>query len=132
MFNSRGDRPPPRAAVDASRESGPRVRREWRDSLLVKHAAFVTLVFILTTGTLGHLAYRFARGMLSDDADERLMLVASGRALLLEKSAAEQLQDLALVAGRPRLAQLLGERAAGEARESLVHDEIAPLLESAK
>src|SRR3989442_13692950 len=92
----------------------PRTRRTLRSSLLLKQTAFVAMVTIVTGGTLILASERFARRIVSDEIDQRLVLIATDRQALLQAYIHQQQERVALVASRTRLRQLVEQRAPGK------------------
>ncbi|MEX0703664.1 MAG: response regulator [Planctomycetales bacterium] len=85
-------------------------RPAWHRSVPVKLALIVAALVVATSGAVGHFGYLFARNTLQQQIRERLDVVASDRGALLETFAAQQLDNVALVASRTLLRQLLEER----------------------
>ncbi len=101
-------------------------------SLLVRNTLFVATVVILTAGLLGHMAYVTAREILHDNIHNRLRLIASERSARLESYAHQQLERAALVAGRTRLVELLGDYSTGKITPTDFRKEADRILKDAQ
>lgn len=83
-------------------------------SVLLKQTAFVALMIVLTGGTLILAGQSFIRRIVTDQIDQRLVLAASDRQVLLQTYIGQQQERVALIASRTRLRQLVGEYEAGK------------------
>ncbi|MBI2248187.1 MAG: cache domain-containing protein, partial [Armatimonadetes bacterium] len=83
-------------------------------SVLLKQTAFVALMIVLTGGTLILAGQPFVRRIVTDQIDQRLVLAASDRQVLLQTYIGQQQERVALIASRTRLRQLVGEYEAGK------------------
>src|SRR5688572_273953 len=76
-------------------------------SLVVKQAAFVALVVIMTGGILTSVGYWFARNTLREEIHQRLQLAASYSQKLIDSYIRRQHERLALIASRTQLRRLI-------------------------
>jgi PAS domain S-box-containing protein len=117
------------------RESSDPDRRNvarFRHSVFFKLAIFVAVVVVVTAGSVGHLAYRHARSMMIEEVRGRLSLIADLRATLLERSTANYLDQVSLVANRSHLGELLSEFSRDTASEARVREEVEAILKDAQ
>jgi len=110
----------------------PPTRWTLRSSLLLKQTAFVAMVTIVTGGTLILASERFARRIVRDEIDQRLVLIATDRQALLQAYIHQQQERVALVASRTRLRQLVEERAAGKIPADQFRRQSAQILADAQ
>ena len=110
----------------------PRQRWSLRPSLLLKQTAFVALVTIVTGGTLILASEGFARRMVRDEIDQRLLLAATDRQALLQNYIHQQEELVGLVASRTRLRQLVADRAAGKIAPDEFRQQSAQILADAR
>jgi PAS domain S-box-containing protein len=108
------------------------LRSQWRSSVLLKQTAFVALVIVLTVGTLILSGHRFVRGIVTAQIDQRLVLAASDRQVLLQTYVRQQQERVALVASRTRLRQLIEEYAAGRMQGEVFRSESSRILVDAQ
>lgn len=108
------------------------LRSQWRSSVLLKQTAFVALVIVLTVGTLILSGHRFVRGIVTAQIDQRLVLAASDRQVLLQTYIRQQQERVALVASRTRLRQLIQEYAAGRMQGEVFRSESSRILVDAQ
>src|SRR5207245_5327370 len=110
----------------------PTTRWTLRSSLLLKQTAFVAMVTIVTGGTLILASERFARRIVRDEIDQRLVLIATDRQALLQAYIHQQQERVALVASRTRLRQLVEERAARKIPADQFRRQSAQILADAR
>ena len=110
----------------------PRQRWFLRSSLLLKQTAFVAVVTIVTGGTLILASEGFARRMVRDEIDQRLLLAATDRQALLQNYIHQQEELVGLVASRTRLRQLVADRAAGKIAPDEFRQQSAQILADAR
>jgi signal transduction histidine kinase len=91
----------------------PRAGLRLRSSILLKQTAFVAVMVVLTSGTLILSGHHFVRKMVADQINQRLILAASDRQVLLQTYLRQQQERIALVASRTRLRQLTDEYETG-------------------
>lgn len=92
----------------------PRAGLRLRSSVLLKQTAFVAVMILLTGGTLILSGHRFVRKMVVEQINQRLILAASDRQVLLQTYIRQQQERVALVASRTRLRQLTEDYEAGK------------------
>jgi len=90
------------------------------------------MVTIVTGGTLILASERFARRIVRDEIDQRLVLIATDRQALLQAYIHQQQERVALVASRTRLRQLVEERAAGKIPADQFRRQSAQILADAQ
>ncbi|HEU4797668.1 MAG TPA: cache domain-containing protein, partial [bacterium] len=81
---------------------------------MLKQTAFVAVMIVLTGGTLILSGHGFVRKMVVDQINQRLILAASDRQVLLQTYIRQQQERVALVASRTRLRQLTEDYEAGK------------------
>jgi two-component system, sensor histidine kinase and response regulator len=77
------------------------------NSLLVRQAAFVSLVVIITSAVLSWAGYVLAREILRDDIHQRLSIIAGNRRAMLSAYVAQQQERIGLIASRTLLSELV-------------------------
>lgn len=102
-------------SISASEPARRPARAGWRlrSSILLKQTAFVAVMVVLTGGALILSGHHFVRKMVADQINQRLILAASDRQVLLQTYLRQQQERIALVASRTRLRQLTDEYETG-------------------
>lgn len=110
----------------------PRKHLSLPSSLLLKQTVFVALVTIVTGGTLILAAGNFARRIVRDQIDQRLVLAGTDLQALLQMYIRQQEERVALVASRTRLRQLIEDHAAGKIPADEFRRQSAQILADAR
>lgn len=118
------------ASAMASRQA--RWSMRIRPSILLKQTAFVAVIVVLTGGTLILAGQHFVRRLLVDQINQRLILAASDRQVLLLTYLRQQEERIALVASRTRLRQLVDEHTGGRIQDEAFRSESRRILVDAQ
>jgi PAS domain S-box-containing protein len=114
----------------AHRPPNPGLR--FRSSVLLKQTSLAALLIVLTGGTLIVSGSWFVRKIITEQIDQRLVLAASDRQVLLLTYIKEQQERVGLVASRTRLRQLVADYEAGKVPSNVFTSESRRILADAQ